>query len=417
MIGNSIVVLINKWIKKSCKPILFANKNIAVSLADTSSLDEAKQELTACAIEISVYGLELNINISPIYCNTKLFFTLSDFQYNFKLDFCNYNIGILNINGRSYFHDKDSMITYIESQISSSHIIKNAISYIEFREFLKSESFADYFNLQNQEIILYSTEKGIKKIKIAPQIIIFDENQDYSILISQLIERLRNIDYRNQFKMQLYSLERISDSDSSDMQAICNNINQLCEITENYYNIWSKQFSFSSLISDLRLKKDKYFISLREILSKILSQATSVPIAISASVFATYKVNEPIILYIILIAFMGYALFAIAILMIYDKDVKNILSDFENDLIVIKRESGLSIKDIENESSKIINKISLVKYIIRGLIILFIILSSLFLFFILYMLKVAILKASVLSTIYLMCLLLCKTIYVNLYTN
>lgn len=397
MNGINIVYIINKWLKQSTTPPKFENRNITIRLVDQSSIACAQKEFTDYNILYSIYSLELNIDISQIYFNTKLFFDIEDFKNIFKIDYSENNIGILNFQNTYFYYDKKTKQSYLNDDIVSLYLISNALYYIKLRDFLKSENFSDYYNPQNKEIVIYSSEKGIKKIKDKQQIVILKENKDYSFLILRLIDNLANPDYRNQFKLQLYFLEKNSNSNASDIATICENLEQIYETTENNYNIWSKKFSFDSLFSELRKQKDKYFNSLRDILSKILSQATSVPIAISASVFATYKVNDPVVLGIMLVAFIGYTLFAIRILIIYYKDVENINLDLQNDLCIIRKESGLDKSDIENQEKKVINKINVVKHTIEGLLFLFLVLSTAFLFFILYMLAIKFWTAIIIS--------------------
>lgn len=397
MNGINIVYIINKWLKQSTTPPKFENRNITISLVDQSSISCAQKEFTDYNILYSIYSLELNIDISQIYFNTKLFFDIEDFKNVFKIDYSENNIGILNFQNTYFYYDKKTKQSYLNDDIVSLYLISNALYYIKLRDFLKSENFSDYYNPQNKEIVIYSSEKGIKKIKDKQQIVILKENKDYSFLILRLIDNLANPDYRNQFKLQLYFLEKNSNSNASDIATICENLEQIYETTENNYNIWSKKFSFDSLFSELRKQKDKYFNSLKDILSKILSQATSVPIAISASVFATYNVNDPVVLGIMLVAFIGYTLFAIRILIIYYKDVENINLDLQNDLCIIRKESGLDKSDIENQEKKVINKINVVKHTIEGLLFLFLVLSTAFLFFILYMLAIKFWTAIIIS--------------------
>ena len=98
-----------------------------------------------------------------------------------------------------------------------------------------------------------------------------------------------------------------------------------------------------------------------------------------------------------LVAFIGYTLFAIRILIIYYKDVENINLDLQNDLCIIRKESGLDKSDIENQEKKVINKINVVKHTIEGLLFLFLVLSTAFLFFILYMLAIKFWTAIIIS--------------------
>ncbi len=84
-------------------------------------------------------------------------------------------------------------------------------------------------------------------------------------------------------------------------------------------------------------EKEKYFLSIREIINKIFSQAVGIPISISATVFASYKVSDDnLMLLIVLLTFFIYVVFYIKIQLIYRADIGELKNDFTKDFDVIK---------------------------------------------------------------------------------
>jgi len=89
-----------------------------------------------------------------------------------------------------------------------------------------------------------------------------------------------------------------------------------------------------------------------------MTQLIAVPISISATIFATYKIKDPSIILLVGIAYTVYVIFVIHIQSIYHKDVKEIKQDFERDFRNIADKSGLEASVIDIERNKIERRIN-----------------------------------------------------------
>lgn len=404
--GLTVVNNIAKWISQSTKPVLIQNRHISIYL-DKTDIATSKAEFDELDLDSVVFEGEITLNLSKAYHNTKIYLNIEDFLNLFTKEYFESNIGILDYNSQPFYFNISNGEVCINGENEIDFLILNSVAYLKFREYIESDKFADYFNSQNNEVVIYTSEKGVKKIKIPRQIVLFNIKEDISGLIEEIIPRLDNLDFKNHFKNVLYSIEKGA---SSGFDKLFINIQSLYDEAVNNYNIWSKKFSFDNLFSELRQKKDKYFSSLHDILSKLLGQITSVPIAISASVFATYKVNDPLVLILISIAFSTYILFTLYILGIFNNDIKYIDSDFKKDFLRIKEESGLNVVDIEREESKITRKIRVIANVIKILSGVFILLLGVFLYFVFYMMGVSVYADLLVLSVY---IIIAFNIYMN----
>ena len=123
---------------------------------------------------------------------------------------------------------------------------------------------------------------------------------------------------------------------------------------------------------------------MREILGKNLSQIVAIPVSFAASVFATYRVNDVFILFIILLAFILYSIFTYYLQSLYLTDVREIEDSFKKDFIFIAEKSGLLANDIDSEKIKIERRINDIKNVIIRFRYLLLTLAIVFTIFIFY---------------------------------
>ena len=274
------------------------------------------------------------------------------------------DIIVLKFEGSYLHYEQNSKTTYINKvKKEDCFLISNLINYLSVIEYFKSSQFADYFNGVDGEVIIYSTTKGIFKLFI-PSV---PPKLDYKVNLEndtkQLLKKLENSEYSIHFKNKLFSLDKKLGEDQ--IVTLITNLDNIINEAENDHQLQLKNFSFDKLKSDLQKEKEKYFSSLREILSKILGQIVGVPISIAASTFASYKIDSVLILVLVLVAFFIYVGFAIYFQFIYFKDVEEIDKDFGKDFAKISEKSGLLEVDIENERLKIVRRIEAIKNTIK----------------------------------------------------
>lgn len=231
--------------------------------------------------------------------------------------------------------------------------VENALAYYELYNFMKSPEFADHHNSADEEIIIYSSGKGILKIKydnIAPPFhtAIHDK-------VKKLLDALNDQQFRTYFKNSLFDLATGNQIKLSD---IITNFNIILSAAKRDLEIALRQFDFEKFRDALYSQKDKFFDAIRDVLSKIYGQIVGIPISITAAVYATYKTEHtyavPIL---ILISFILYVVIYTIIQWNYYKDIKEIQIDFLRDFTIIKNQSGLPEADITKEYDKVDHKI------------------------------------------------------------
>lgn len=297
------------------------------------------------------------------------------FNDNFNLST---HIGILNYNSNSFFYDYVSKKSFSNSIPFSNFLIDNTVGYLKLIKGFKKESFADYVNLERNEMVIYSASKGILKIELPNYPISF--NPDRSILLDceLLIQKLSNSDFTIHFKNQLFGITK--EQGVSPVESFFLHIKTLIQEADNNYQLQLKNFSFDKFKTDLQKEKEKYFTSLREILNKILAQVVGVPVSIAASAYATYKVESNFVFFLITTALMIYVCFALYFQYLYFVDLNEIETDFKRDFAKVKKDSGLTALDFEEKKiDQRIHSIRRTVYVYCSMIIL------LFLTFVLFM--------------------------------
>jgi hypothetical protein len=251
-------------------------------------------------------------------------------------------------------------------------VCENYISYFTLYNFLISQSFADHHNDANNEIVFYTSTKGIFKIlyNTLPNII---HDKNIGDLVSSFIESAESVQIRPFIKNSLFAVS--NGTGTITITDIILLSKEIVDMSNRDLELALKQFDFDKFRDSLYKEKDKYFFSIREIISKIFNHAIGIPISISATVFATYKVsNDHIMLLIVLLSFILYVSFYIRIQYYYKSDILQIHDDFKNDFLIISSKSGLPIDIIKKEKNKIDRKInssltliSFLIYIVIGL--------------------------------------------------
>lgn len=332
---------------------------------------------TSIEQELKKNGVEFDKQPDKVLLKIKTFIhginliSFQEIQKYFESFFLNEEFLILNVNG-DYCYKVNSEIYWASNiEYAFKTICNNIIYYYELFNFLKSKDFADHHNDANTEIIFYSSAKGIFKIKYSAEPSIA-YNNDTSDKTKVLLELARSVQIRSFFKNSLFGFS--SDKCSISLNEIIEKSSSISETTNRDFELASKLFDFEKFKDSLYKEKEKYFNGIREIVNKIFSQAIGIPISISATVFATYKIDkEPIILLIVLASFILYVCLYIKLQLVYKFDLKETKNDFETDFDIIKEKSGLPKNIVEREKNKIDkklnNSISMVNWVI-GLVIL-----------------------------------------------
>ncbi len=260
--------------------------------------------------------------------------------------------------------------------------VENLIAYYKLFNYFKTSPFCDYYNSANDQIIFYSSTHGIIKIKhdvIPPKL----NNFRIKERVNEILALAKPIEVSSFLKNSFYTIS--NGTGILDFKEIINKSDGIISITKRDYELVAKKFDFDKFRDSLYKEKENFFKEIREIIGKIFSQAVGIPISISASVFATYKVSDDtLMLVLVLLAFSLYVAFYIKIQCIYKKDLKEIENDFVQSFSIIQSKSGLPINTINIEKDKIERKISSTQDIIFWSILLVSFLALLVVVYIIY---------------------------------
>ena len=262
-------------------------------------------------------------------------------------------------------------------QCDSNHFIQNAICYLEFIEKFESSELITYHDDARREFVVISPENG--KLQIGYPLSL-PNIPDELILANHLdvfCKRNKTPEFQVFFREQLIASLSSANKEERFPQLTYDIIN-IIESSERNYETYLNKFSFEELKKNFRKERDEYFVSIREILSKLLDKIVSIPISISAAALAIYNLkSEPTYVAIVTIAFIIYSIFACYLLRLLQNDVWEIKISLDNDLEIIKKSSNIPADMLLYEGNKVyvkLNRLHIVILVFQGL---FLILSCL----------------------------------------
>jgi hypothetical protein len=354
---------------------------------------EIKTRLEACGVAIETYEpREINLKLAELAAGATVYYEEKNFLQTFREAASPAtDIAIIDYRGSWLVYDHSSQQVFTgdsktNSKLEAPYLISNSVAWLAALPVFKN--LADYFNPTDKEIVLYSAQKGIKRIKVPVDIPSFDPQKDIAsglTLFRQQLEARSARDFSKCFKDVLFGF--VATAPEKELEEIVLALPGLIATADNDLQVYYKSFSFDKLKSDLVKEKDKYFAALREILGKNMAQIVGVPISFAASVFTTYKSNNDFILGIVLLAYMAYTVFTYYLQSLNLKDIKEIESDFTADFDTIVQKSGLPPETIQRERTRIKRRIDDIRRVILNYRILLFSLAAVFIIFIIYQLS------------------------------
>lgn len=371
---------------KTIPNVVFLNNALVIESENaTSKVISNELQKLDIASENSGNNIIL-IQINNIENDYAVYFDIEDFlnrikeNYNLLLASFNKSIAILNYKTGYLLFDVSSKTTVLTNQELNTYLVTNTLAYLNFHNYFISINFAEYYNYAINEVVFFSNTKGIYHLKIPRTAILLNESIDFSVSIKSTLIDLENKEYNLLFKDQLFDFVK-SKTDNGFVEVI-NKLESINSETNRNYQIVLKKFSFDTLKNELQTKKEEYFTSTREILSKVFSQVVTIPVSIGASVFATYKIDNSFTLSLILFSFLAYSIFVIHILCVYFKELQYLKKDIDRQLLFIKNNSGLPTDDIKEGEYVINSRIKIAKRTVQLFISIILLLTLAFTIFI-----------------------------------
>jgi hypothetical protein len=353
---------------------------------------QIRTRLDAAGIPMEAYEpQEINIKLAELAPNTTVYFEEKNFLQSFKnATPPAADVAIIDYRGSWLVYDHDSKQVQTGNgktgdKPTAPYLIANSVAWLAAVPSFKSPALADYFNPTDKELVLYSANRGIKRILVPADIPAFDPEKDLEkglTLFRQQLAARSARDFAKCFKDVLFGF--IATAPEKELAEIVVALPGLITAAENDLQVYYKSFSFDKLKSELVKEKDKYFAALRDILGKNMAQIVGVPVSFAASVFTTYKTNDNFILGIVLLAYLAYTVFTYYLQSLNLKDIREIESDFTADFDNIAQRSGLPADTIQRERAKIERRIADIRRVIRYYRILLCSLAVVFIVFIIY---------------------------------
>jgi hypothetical protein len=269
------------------------------------------------------------------------------------------NFVLIYFPGAAIVQFEETLFTLGEVEQSIFDGIENQLSYYKFYNTLKSSDFADHHNDAEKEIILYNSAKGILKIKYPIPAPTFKYQIKHSVehILSALTNEILRIYLKN-------SLFEFATGNILTVEYFISKEVDIVSAAKRDQELATKQFDFEKFRDSLYNQKDKFFNAIRDLLSKIYSQIIGIPISITASIFAAYKIeHDRLVSTLILISFLLYVVIYLVTQHTYYKDLQEVKSDFERDFSDINLKSGLPADVVKIEYDKVNSKINTAKNI------------------------------------------------------
>ena len=138
-------------------------------------------------------GNTLILKLKPFITPNLIYF--DELKTKFESYLADEEFSILKTNGEHCFHEANSSTLIFSNNATTNFktTCSNLFNYFKLYNFLKSEEFADHHNDANTEIVIYSSTKGIFKIKYnsVPELNFTEDILPDTLL---MIERIRLIE-------------------------------------------------------------------------------------------------------------------------------------------------------------------------------------------------------------------------------
>lgn len=295
------------------------------------------------------------------------------------------DIGIIEC---AIFYDFNSDVYYVNNELSiGNNLMLNTINYLKIKSILTDNStadtFANYTDNARRKIITISGTKGTMLIGFPTITPLFDNGLNLKKIFERLVNSVNAKGYIAIFKNEVFDyLKPIQEE--ARFETLVNNLTLILDNTDRDFEVYMSNFSFDALKDKLTEERVKYFDATKDILAKAYVQITSIPIAISAAVFATYKVDDKFTLLLIFLAYGVYTFYVFKILLFLKGEIEIVENDFIVESTGIIQQSKLHNDIIQKETRNIKERIHSVKGIIKTFMRMFLLLSILFMLFVAY---------------------------------
>ena len=325
---------------------------------------------------------KVTINLNKCkFENCYFFHDIKDYLINFdryRNTYLESDIIILRYQGTSLWKHKN------ENFSQEKALVFNFPIYNELFDFFKENTlFTTFYSPINNEIIILNKDNGAFHIgykNLEEKVSVLSNLEP---LIEVLKENFVNKEFVQFFKENI-TVSGIGNSDPKErFFEILKNLNPIILLTERDYENYVRDFNFENIKTKFKEERNKYFEGLEKNIELVSKQVLSIPLTFAATAFASYQVKDkPLIVFLILVAFLLYSIIAFKMLGIsqfniqcinedVNKEEKEIIDNYNKNYSHFKED----FNKIRSKISKIESLMSLIRFVLKIMLTLFFLFS------------------------------------------
>lgn len=323
---------------------------------------------------------------------------------------------ILNLDTNPLFYDTTTEQSYRDFELDSSiHFIQNAHYYYKLLTFIGSKEhnedqafyFVDHFNRDNRTIILTSLKKegklSIPFTQAPPDI-------EQKINLKKRYERFtmcfgpQNKHLPKFIKAECFNFLS-KESKEKRMGIFINKMDDILNAAEQNHELFLSDLTLDNLKREYFDHKEKYFQQLRDILGKVSTQIIGLPLSITASAFAVYKVSDAEgLLWLVLAVFIIYSLYMFFLIRLYKNDLVEIGVQSKSDLKKIQVSSFFvkhpkELATFEKFQGRVATKTRILKTMVDAYYFTLLLTNTAYIIYNLYQLHISTRTTSIIATV------------------
>ncbi len=226
--------------------------------------------------------------IVPVYLGTDELMRQCKVDFNKNSSFIQQNYCIIEPIGTYVIVKDASSVVHDDGLLKKAEYI---LSFFHMAYLLKQ--LADYYDVATQTFVLFTSNKGVEKIKLGdidltPNHIALYENRK----MGRLDDELNDPRKRDFIKSAI--IEQVAQSESRSVESVLSRLSNVLEDSIRNHQLYMEQFSFEKFKSGWDKEKEKYFEKFRDVITKVTAQMANLPIALIAFVITTNdKLTNP----------------------------------------------------------------------------------------------------------------------------
>lgn len=344
-----------------------------IEIERTESAEKQADEL-----RIETEKIQNKLRLLTKSIKVKIFKSLDEFLYTVEIkDDSNFLI-IDSENPISYFDSN----TYENFKPSSSHIVTNLKSYLDFLSLLKKHEsetddafhFVDSYNKDLRRISFVSlSEHGRLNITYGLQAPNFDSSKDLRIGFEKFKSCFDN-ENKSLVKFLKSATISVASNFSSDvrLKTLFESLDDVVYRARVNFEVYLNNLSIDKIKKDYDEVKSKYFNSLSDILSNLSQKILALPIGIAAILFAIDRIDDSdFFLLFLLTTIIITSIYLSLLLRVHFKDLLYISRIFHYDYETLLANNFFSkypdeTKLFEEIKTRISDRISFLKIIVES---------------------------------------------------